>query len=62
MNIEELINQHEQWRNLVESLFNEYDSYVLNPINLLQDDKCDLGIWIYSQQSSSLTNNETFKN
>jgi len=52
MDIEVLIHQHQNWKNLVESLFSEADSNILNPVALSKDNECDLGKWIRSKEAS----------
>lgn len=56
MDFDIAINQHLNWVNLVESLFNETDSNILNSSSLIKDNECDLGKWIYSADNKLLSN------
>ena len=47
MNIDILINQHINWKSLVEGLFNENDCEVLDANVISKDNECDFGKWIY---------------
>lgn len=59
MNFDIAINQHLNWVNLVESLFNENDSKILNPSLIIRDDECELGKWLYSVDKD-LSANKTY--
>ena len=56
MDFDIAINQHLHWVNLVESLFNEDDSKILNSSSIIKDNECDLGKWIYSAENELLLN------
>ncbi len=56
MDFDIAVNQHMNWINLVESLFNESDSTILNASSITRDDECDLGKWIYSVDKDLVSN------
>lgn len=56
MDFDIAINQHLNWVNLVESLFNEGDCKILNPSLVIKEDQCDLGKWLYSVNTNILSN------
>lgn len=61
MNFDELSNQHLHWKSLVESLFDENNSSILNPSTIIKDNDCDLGKWIYSNEASRYSSSQSFK-
>ena len=61
MKIDVLINQHLKWKAQAESLFFESNCKTINPTIIGRDDCCDLGKWIYSPSSDSLSSNKTFQ-
>lgn len=60
MDFDTLINQHLKWKSQAESLFYETNCKTINPAIIGRDDFCELGKWIYSPTSDSLSSNETF--
>ena len=62
MDIEFLIHQHQNWKNLVESLFNEEDSSILNPVALSKDNECELGHWIRSKEARPFLFDDSYSN
>ena len=61
IDIDALINQHLKWKSQAESLFYETNCKTINPTIIGRDNCCDLGKWILSPASDSLSSNETFK-
>ena len=61
MKIDVLIQQHLKWKSQTESLFFDSNCQSINPTTIGRDDCCDLGKWIYSSKSDSLSSNKTFQ-
>ena len=62
MDFDQEIGKHLQWRTMVEGLFGDTEraSYV-SPSILIQDDKCHLGQWIYSDESRPFESHPSYK-
>jgi len=61
MDFDILINQHLNWKSLVESLFDDDNCNILNPTTIAKDNDCDLGKWIHSAETGILSSNEAFQ-
>jgi len=62
MDINILINQHINWKSLIEGLFQGSDTDILDPNVISKDDECDFGKWIYmySDDNQDLLSNPLF--
>jgi len=53
MDFDAEIIKHLQWRTMIENLFRDRERPYVSPATIIQDDKCQLGKWIYSPSSKS---------
>jgi hypothetical protein len=60
MDFDEEIVNHLQWRTMVETLFRDHEQSYVSPTVLIQDDKCQLGKWIYSQDTQPYESHRAF--
>ena len=61
MDFDAEIIKHLQWRTMVESLFRDRERAFVSPSVIIQDDKCQLGKWIYSTASKVYEKYPAFK-
>ena len=61
MDFDEEIIKHLEWRTTVENLFRDHDRSYVSPTMIIQDDKCQLGKWIYSSESNIYENYPAYK-
>lgn len=61
MDFDEEIIKHLQWRTMVENLFQDRERPYVSATVIIQDDKCQLGKWIYSSQSTAYEKYPAFK-
>lgn len=61
IDFDEEIIKHLQWRTMVEALLHNHEQAFVSPSVLIQDNKCQLGKWIYSDDTNQYASNQTFK-
>ena len=61
MDIDKEIIKHLEWRSMVENLFRDRERAYVSPTVIIQDDKCQLGKWIYSSVSNVYEKYPAFK-
>jgi hypothetical protein len=61
VDFDEEIIKHLEWRTMVEALFRDRERSYVSPTVIIQDDKCQLGQWIYSSASDTYEKHPAFK-
>ena len=61
MDFDAEIIKHLEWRTMIETLFRDRERAYVSPATIIQDDKCQLGKWIYSSESKIYANLPVFK-
>ncbi|MBF0264488.1 MAG: CZB domain-containing protein [Gammaproteobacteria bacterium] len=61
MNIDEVINEHYQWKVLVEGLFDQKTSNLVDSSLISTDINCSLGKWIISNEAEQISQTQMFK-
>ncbi len=61
IDFDEEILKHLQWRTMVEALIHRHQDSFVSPSILMKDNKCQLGKWIYSDDSNAYETNQHLK-
>ncbi len=61
IDFDEEIIRHLQWKTMIEALLHSGVETVLSPSVLMADNKCNLGKWIFSEESNEYEANAAFR-